>query len=99
MRGIGVAVMWRTCGRHPLHPLGVERAALLDPEAVLLVDHAEAEAGELDRRLDQRVGADDQAQLAAGEPVQRLAGAARAGVAPVSSANGSRLVGRAAGRG
>ena len=40
--------MWRTCGRHPLDPLGVERPALLDPEAVLLVDHAEAEPGEAD---------------------------------------------------
>ena len=58
--------------RHPLHPLGVERPALLDPEAVLLVDDAEAEAGELDRRLDQRVGADDQAQLAGREPLQRF---------------------------
>ena len=55
---------------------------------MLLVDDAEAEAGELDRRLDQRVGADDQAQLAAGEPVQGLPAASRPGVAPVSSANG-----------
>ena len=58
--------------RQAFDALGVERLALLDPEAVLLVDHAEAEAGELDRRLDQGVGADDQAELAAGEAVQRF---------------------------
>ncbi len=58
--------------RQTFDALGVERLALLDPEAMLLVDHAEAEAGELDGRLDQRVGADDQAQLAAGEAVERF---------------------------
>ena len=59
--------------RHTFDALGVERLALLDPEAVLLVDHAEAEAGELHGRLDQRVGADDQAELAAGEALQCFA--------------------------
>ena len=39
--------------------LRLERAALVDPEAVLLVDDDEAEVGERDRFLDQRVGADD----------------------------------------
>ena len=64
--------------RHPLRlPCASSARALLDPEAMLLVDHAEAEPGELDRRLDQRVGADDQAQLAAGERVQRTACASR----------------------
>ena len=63
--------------RHPLHPLRVERLALLDPEAVLLVDDAEAEAGELHRRLDQRVGADDQPQLPGREPLQRFLAARR----------------------
>jgi hypothetical protein len=58
--------------RHPLDPLLVERGALPDAEAVLLVDHAEAEPGEADGRLDQRVGAKDQSQLAAGELVQGL---------------------------
>ncbi len=65
VRGIGVAVMWRTCGAHPGDPLGVERLPLRDPEAVLLVDHDEAEAGEVDGRLDQRVRPDDQPELAA----------------------------------
>ncbi len=58
--------------RHPLHPLRVERPPLRDPEAVLLVDHAEAQAGELDVGLDQRVGADDDSQLAAREPIERF---------------------------
>ncbi len=38
--------------------------------------------------LDQRVGADDQSQLAAGEPARGLACGRGAGVAPVSSAKG-----------
>ena len=79
MRGIGVAVMCRTCGAIPSTPLASSARALRDAEAVLLVDHADAEPGELDRRLDQRVGADDQAQLAAGEPARGPRGGARPG--------------------
>ena len=56
-RGIGVA-------RHEQHvgrlPLGAERLALLDAEAVLLVDDGEAEPRERGRLLHQRVRADDQ---------------------------------------
>ena len=55
MRGIGVAVMCRTCGARP----SVERASLLDAEAVLLVDDRDRELAEVDAFLDQRVRADD----------------------------------------
>ncbi len=48
VRGIGVAVMWSTCGARPLRGLGVERGALPDAEAVLLVDHADGERPEHD---------------------------------------------------
>ena len=65
--------------RHPLHPLRVERAPLLDPEAMLLVDDAEPEAGELDIRLDQRVGADHQAELASSEAVESFFAPGRRG--------------------
>ena len=70
VRGIGVAVITRTCGGLP--GLVGERGALLDAEAVLLVDHDQAEVEELDLLLEQRVGADDDAGLAGGQPGQRL---------------------------
>ena len=44
--------------------LRLELAALLDAEPVLLVDHDDAEAGELDPLLDQRVRPDDDRRLA-----------------------------------
>ena len=50
---------------------------LLDPEAVLLVDHDHAEAVELDPLLDQRVGADHDVDLAVGEPGRARACARR----------------------
>ncbi len=53
VRGIGVAVMCSRCGRSP-----DERLALLDAEAVLLVDDRDREVGEHDPALDQRVRAD-----------------------------------------
>jgi hypothetical protein len=58
--------------------LAVERAALVDAEAVLLVDHDDREAVELDGGLDQRVRADEQPQLAGGELAEQV-GAARRG--------------------
>ena len=57
VRGIGVAVMTSTCGRLPA-ALAAQRVPLLDAEPVLLVDHHQAEVGELDLLLEQRVGAD-----------------------------------------
>ena len=42
----------------------------MDAEPVLLVDHHEGEIGERDIVLEQRVGADDQADLARREPVE-----------------------------
>ena len=53
--------------------LGAQRVALLDAEAVLLVDDDEAEVGELDALLEQRVGADDDAGPALGDLGARLA--------------------------
>ena len=84
-------------GREPRGRLGVERPPLLDPEAVLLVDHADAEPRELDRRLDQRVGAQDQPQLAAGELAQRLL-AGRRRRRPGQQRKGDQRRRRAAGR-
>ena len=71
MRGIGVAVMTSTCGGDLR--LGAQRVALLDAEAVLLVDDDQAEVGELDGVLEQRVGADDDAGVAADDVEQRRA--------------------------
>ncbi len=60
VRGMGVAVMTRRCGR--LLALGAQGVALFDAEAVLLVDDDQAEVVELDLVLDQRVRADDDAR-------------------------------------
>src|SRR6266536_1979170 len=61
VRGIGVAVM---CSA---------RGALANAEAVLLVDHCEAEPCKLDVGLEQRVRADRKLLLAGREPPQRIA--------------------------
>ena len=46
MRGIGVAVMCRTCGRSsPVDALRIERRPLPNAEAVLLVDDRDPRAG------------------------------------------------------
>ena len=63
VRGIGVAVMTSMCGAQLA--AGAQRVALLHTEPVLLVDDDEAEIGEPDPVLDERVGADDDAGLAA----------------------------------
>ena len=79
--------------------LGVERCALAHAEAVLLVDHAERQPGELDGRLDQGVGAHHQPELARGQPVEAVSRRREAGVDPVSRREAERLGRRAAGRG
>ena len=71
VRGIGVAVMTSTCGRHGA--LAAQRVALLDAEAVLLVDDDEGEVEEVDVLLQQRVGADDDAGVAADDVEQGAA--------------------------
>ena len=65
VRGIGVAVMISTSA---LAPLGLQRAALMQPEPVLLVDHREREVGERDRLLHERVGAHHQVDLPSAIP-------------------------------
>ena len=74
MRGIGVAVMCSTCGARAA-ALGAphERVALLDAEAVLLVDDEQSEPGELDVLLQERVRADHDARRAAGDAPERRA--------------------------
>ena len=69
VRGIGVAVITSRSGhrRAGLLPQG---GALLHAEAVLLVDHDDAEAVEGDALLDQRVGADGEVDRAVGEPAE-----------------------------
>ena len=59
--------------RRPSGPLGVERGALADAEAMLLVDDADREPVEGDVGLDQRVRPDHHPELAGGEPAERLA--------------------------
>ncbi len=70
VRGIGVAVSTRACGRGALR---AQRLALLDPEPVLLVDDDETEVGEGRRVAEQRVGADDDPRLPGCRPQRRLA--------------------------
>jgi len=50
--------------REALGRLGVKRRALAHAEAVLLVDHRHREVAEGDGRLEQRMRADHQAELA-----------------------------------
>ena len=72
--------------REPGRRLAVQRAALVDAEAVLLVDDRDREPVELDRLLDQRVRADQQLQLAAWRACRAGRRGRAAGVEPVSSA-------------
>ena len=75
-------------------PRAAQRVALLDPEAVLLVDHDQPEVGEPDVVLDQRVRADHDAGRAGLRVQQRLPaglGAQRAG----EQGDPGGLVGRA----
>ncbi len=58
--------------------LGLELAALLDPEPVLLVDDDQPEVGERDPVLEQGVGSDDDLCAAVGERLQRVPGSSRA---------------------
>ena len=52
--------------------LGLQRQALVHAEAVLLVDDGEGEIAEDHVRLEQRVRADDDVDVAAGEALQHL---------------------------
>ena len=52
--------------------LRVEGSALPDAEAVLLVNDADAEPGELDGGLGESVGPDDEAELAGGQTAERI---------------------------
>ncbi len=69
-----------------------ERRTLLDAEAVLLVDDDEPEVGELDLVLEQRVGADHDAGLAAGQARHR-GGALGLGHRPGQQLDGGALGG------
>ena len=72
VRGIGVAVITSTSG---CVALAAQQVALLDAEAVLLVDHRDAEVGELDAAVEQRVRADEDVDLAARAARRRCAAA------------------------
>ena len=80
MRGIGVAVMTSRCGGWAA--LGPQRVALLDAEAVLLVDDDQAEVGEVDALVEQGVGADDDARP---RPDAIVGQRARAGPPPTAN--------------
>ena len=77
VRGIGVAVITSTCGRRALGLLA-QRVALLDAEPVLLVDHDQAQVGELHLLVEQGVGADHDPGRAGRGVEQRLAAGRRA---------------------
>ena len=66
--------------------LGPQGVALLDAEPVLLVDHDQAEVGEVDALVEQRVGADDDAGRAGRRPRASAARRAAAPSEPVTSA-------------
>ena len=68
MRGIGVAVITSTS---VAVALGGEGEALVDAEAVLLVDHDQPEVAEVDAGLEDGVGADDEVDVAGGEAGER----------------------------
>ena len=72
VRGIGVAVITSMSGASPL---AVMRKPLVDAEAVLLVDDGEDQVVVGHRFLEQRMGADDDVDLAArpGRPACRRA--------------------------
>ena len=81
VRGIGVAVMCKTCGDRPAR----ERLALRNAEAMLLVDDGDREVVELDAFLDQRMRPDDEVgvQLVLDRSRQQRAARRRArGTAP-----------------
>ena len=67
VRGIGVAVITSTSGTTSVVAFALQQRALLDAEAVLLVDHRDAEVRELGVAVEQRVGADEDVDLAAVE--------------------------------
>ena len=72
--------------RRSVRRLRVQRGALAHAEAVLLVDDGDREPREVDVLLDQRVRADDEAQLAA----SRACRARRRGGRPASSRSAAR---------
>ena len=97
MRGIGVAVMCRTCGDEPRRaPCASSARALAHAEAVLLVDDGDRQAVEDDRVLDERVRAHDERQLARRQLAEDVGAAGAAGVEPVSSAAGTASPGSSA---
>ena len=53
-------------------PFDGEGEALVDAEAVLLVDHDQPEVAELDAGLEDGVGADDEVDVARGKAGERL---------------------------
>ena len=71
-----------------------QRIALLDAEAVLLVDHDQAEVGELDPLAEQRVGADHDPRRARGGAEQRIA-PLRSGLRPGEQHHPGGTLGRA----
>ena len=79
--------------------LGGERHALVDAEAVLLVDHGQRQVGELDVLLHQRMRADHELDRAVGQALQRLlllalsrrGRSAGRGVTPAASASGAMV--------
>ena len=83
VRGIGVAVI---TSRSACLPLSLSASRCCDAEAVLLVDHGQAEIVELDCRLEQRMRADDDGGRARRRCLRGWRGARPAGCLPVSSA-------------
>ena len=73
-----------------MQPLRPQRGALQHAEAMLLVDHDQAERVEVDRPLHERVRADDQMDVAGRQPRQQHRAGAAPAVVPVSSSTRKR---------
>ena len=75
VRGIGVAVMHQHVDRLAFLR---QRETLMHAEAMLLVDDGQREIAERDLVLEQRMGADQEIDVASGEPVQNVGALAAA---------------------
>ena len=70
VRGIGVAVITSTSGTAPPPALSRRAARCSTPKRCCSSITTTPEAAERDRLLDERVGADEQVDLAGGQPVE-----------------------------
>ena len=90
VRGIGVAVMWSACSARPPGALASSAAALAHAEAVLLVDDRERQVARTRPRARAARACRRRAPSSPRGELPRISRRRAAGVAPVSSAIGTR---------